>query len=489
LSIAGKTVSYVFWTISTSIGSRLVGLVGTLLLVRWISPGDYGVVSAASVVVASATQFSTLGVGVYVIAHPKAGRSVVFQGTVIHLVVGVLAFGATLALAGPLGPLFSAPTLYRYVPGLILAACFDRIMFMPERLMIRSLRFRELGLMRASGELAYTMVSVATAYAGFGANAVVFGNVARSLLRMVVIVRSVDRREWLEVSPVVKKTLRELAGYGLTVWIGGFAAFAVRRWDNLIVGHYFGEAIMGVYTLAYNLADIPAVQVGEQITDVLFASFVNMNTVERRQSLIKAVQILTLVIAPLAVGLGVTAPTIVHAFFPRAWTELAPMLMLLSALSVPRPIAMTLAAYLQAHRRAVAVTVLDCLTLGLLVGALCTIGQLGPRWACGAVGLAFTARMIITMFVVRASDGISVTMLLGKMLGPLLACVPMAAAVFAVRHAAQRAGLSGYFSLALEIAVGGLTYPLAALVFARQASREVIEFIRARRRRSAPAPQ
>ena len=68
--------------------SRVVGLVGTLLIVRYPDPDDYGVVSAASVLVATANQFTTLGIGIYLIAHRDAGREAAFHATFLHLALG-----------------------------------------------------------------------------------------------------------------------------------------------------------------------------------------------------------------------------------------------------------------------------------------------------------------------------------------------------------------------------------------------------------------
>ena len=57
--------------------------------------------------------------------------------------------------------------------------------------------------------------------------------------------------------------------FGLPLGIQGIAHRRSRYWDNLAISHYFGPAATGAYNMAYNLADIPAIQVGEQIALVL----------------------------------------------------------------------------------------------------------------------------------------------------------------------------------------------------------------------------
>src|ERR1700759_3428480 len=107
------------WTISTGVGSRAIGLIGTLAVTRFIAPAEYGEVSVAVVVVLSANQFSTLGLGQLLIARTGASRSVAFHVTVFHVGLGLLALLGTLALGGRLGYSLDAPHMSRFLPGLV----------------------------------------------------------------------------------------------------------------------------------------------------------------------------------------------------------------------------------------------------------------------------------------------------------------------------------------------------------------------------------
>jgi PST family polysaccharide transporter len=204
-----------------------------------------------------------------------------------------------------------------------------------------------------------------------------------------------------------------------------------------------------------------------------------MEAERRRAILVRAVRLLGLVMFPLAVGLGLVAPTIVHVFFKRKWADVAPMLVLLSALSVPRPIGMALSNYLQAHRRPRMVTLIEIANTAVLMAAIATVGRISPLWTCATVGVVFTLRALVTMFVLRASDGISVASLLGSQLPPAIACLPMAGAVLGVRWLLAQSDHDGtWYALLAEVAAGGVAYAGAALLVARQASRELFGLLR-----------
>lgn len=478
---AEKAAHSAAWTIVTSLGSRVVGLVGTLVLTRYLAPDQVGEVSAASVIVITLDMFLTFGVGMYLVANPKAGRAVAFHATVIHVGTGLVAAGAAIALARPLAPMFDAPGLVQYVPGLAVAALIARVAFMPERILVRQMSFRRVGMSRALAEIAMPVVAVATARAGAGGFAIVWGNLARSTVQLVAEAPAVSWRDWCEPTALHAGTLRTLISYGTWSSIGSLAVVASRRWDNLLVSRLFGPGIMGAYNLAYNLADVPSIQVGEQITDVLLSSLANMDHERRERALVRASGLLALVIFPLAIGLGAVAPTVTRTFLGERWWLVGPMLTILSAMAITRPLTSAVHSYLQVRLRVRAVTAIETITVVLIVTLLFTVGRIGPLYACGAVGIAFAARLFISLELLRRGEGVAVWPILARQWRPLLACVPLAAAVLLVRRAFQHSafaearGLHAVPELVAEVAAGGLAYAGAALVIAREASRDLLD--------------
>jgi lipopolysaccharide exporter len=364
------------WTIASSVISRALGLIGTLILTRFVAREDYGEVSAAVMVVLTINQFTTLGVGIYVITAREITREEVFHATVIHVTLALIALLALLVIGKPLSPVFDTPHMYLYVPGLALAAFADRLTFMPERMLIRRLSFRSVGLYRSAGELVYTFASVAAAALGLGGMSIVIGNLARSLARGALFCGSVPLDEWLHWTRIRWAVIRRIANYGLTVLGAVFAAFAARRWDNLLIARFFGPATMADYNLAYNLADIPAVHIGEQLCDVMQASFAQMNTAERKRTLLRSLGVIALVTFPLAVGLGVVGPTLAAVLLNANWAAVGPMLLILSALSLARPLFGAISSLLLVEVGPRLLTTIEWLTLALLIGSLSTFGRL-----------------------------------------------------------------------------------------------------------------
>jgi hypothetical protein len=87
------------------------------------------------------------------------------------------------------------------------------------------------------------------------------------------------------------------------------------------------------------------------------------------------------------------------------------------------------------------------------------------------------------VWIVKHADGIPIWPLVSGMIGPLLACGPMAGAVYGVRWLVVEAGGNAIMSLAAELAVGGIVYIPCAFIFAPSASRDFISLIKKALRR------
>jgi PST family polysaccharide transporter len=488
LSLAKKAVRGAAWTIGTSMGARLVGVIGTLVITRFLAPEIIGGVAVASVLVLTANQLSIFGFGHYLIAKPTSGRPAAFHASFYHLTFGVVALAVVLLGRDELTPIFGSPQAVIYVPGLVLAVFLDRLSYMPERILVRDMRFRAVGLGRTVAEFSYTGVSVGLAAYGWGGEAIVAANIVRAALRLLIFGTRASWREWIEPHRLTAAQTRDLFRFGLPISIATTANFASRKWDNLLFSSIFGPGPMGAYNLAYNLADIPASQVGEHIGDVLLPSFAHMEERPRKRALVRSTALLALLVFPLAVGLGAVSQTLVAGLFNQEWQGVAPLLLVLSALAVFRPIGWTIASYLQVRDMTRQIMYLEVFKVAALLSGLAGLGYLwGPAWACAGVGAGFALHAIASCWMVQLADGIKMTRMLAGFVGPLLACAPMVAAVYGVRHALHAAGVQNvYLFLALEIAAGALVYVPAAFLFARETALDCIALLRKSFGRATP---
>jgi PST family polysaccharide transporter len=507
-SLLSRAARGAFWTVLTSGAARAVGLAGTLLLTRFLDPREYGEISLAAVVILTAHTVSNCGLSQYLVSRPEAGRAAAFHATFYFTLLGLVALGVALLAGGPIGAFIHAPGIVRFLPGLAFATLLERVATVPDRIQVRDMRFGSVGLIRSGGELVYTAVSVTLAATGQGepwggGNAVVIASVARSGVRLVALAATTSWREWAEPCRITWARTRDLFAFGLPMSIATLAGFGSRKWDNLVFSYHFGQGAAGLYNLAYNLADIPAAQIGETIGDVLVPSFAKMDTeARRRRALLLAMRQMTLLVAPLAFGLGAVAPLLGALFDPR-WAAMDLMLLLLSVLSVVRPIGWIGSSYLQVKNMPRTIMILECGKPLALVALMHLFATYGPRlagpallgrlgtgehWACAAVGVVFALNTLSYMVVFRRTDGLSLRVQLRAVAPPVLACVPMVAVVVAARAPLASLGLGALGRLLAAVGLGAAVFVPAAFLLAPAAARELLGLFRAALRgREMPA--
>lgn len=478
MSLARRAVRGAVWTILTSVLARFLGVFGTLILTHLLAPEVVGEVSVATILMLSANQFSSLGFGQFVVANPKLPPSGVFQVATLHLGFGLAGVILVVLLSEPLAPALGAPGMTQYVPGLALSIILNRISIIPERVLVREMKFAMVGVSRTAGEITYVVTAVGLAYLDWGGMAIVMGNVTRSLVRSVLILGSAPARAWLVPSKLEKDLCRDVFAFGGPLWIGSSASFFSGKWDNLLMSSLFGPTQLGLYNQGYNLADIPTSHVGEHIGDVLLPSFTRMDDAGQRRSLVRAAGLLALIVFPLAIGLGAVSGTLVAALLSDEWQGVAPYLTILSALSVGRPIGWIVFSYLQARHRTRAVAVLEVGKLVAILGFIAALSRLGPLWSAAGVGGGFALHALVSMWLISRTDGVPMTRMLIAMLGPLSACVPMVGAVLAVRHGIGLGHGTPALGLVVEVLAGAAVYAAAALLMARTVTRDFLELLR-----------
>lgn len=476
MSLAIKAARGAIWSVLTGVGARAIGLISTLVLTRFIPPAEYGAVSVATIIVLTASNLTGFGLFHYVLATPDAKRSTIFHATFYHSVVGVLAFAVVFLWRDLWGPFFNSPTAVGFIPGLIIAMLFMRLGYPAERMLAKDLRFGELGVVRGSTELLYAIVSIACAVMGFGGMSIIYGNIAQWGAFFFACVFLSNWKDWAKPAKLTWTETKELFSFGLPMTFGDIAHRAAKTWDNLLVSRYFGEATVGRYNLAYNLADIPATHVGEHIGEVLLPSFARLDNEGRNEGLIRATRLLGIIIFPMAVGLSAISETATAAIFDPRWKEMAPMLMMLAGLSVVRPLGWTIGSYQLAQRQPVMVMALEIIKVILLLGLIII---LAPRTnilvVCLAPGIAFTAHAIGSMLAVKLTNNVSFLRLGGGVIPPLLATAPMVAAVIGVRYLLLHAGLTqGVLMLIVEIAVGGIAFVPSAFIIAPSTAKDLL---------------
>jgi len=179
-------------------------------------------------------------------------------------------------------------------------------------------------------------------------------------------------------------------------------------------------------------------------------------------------------VSPLGVGLGAVAPTLANAVFNHKWGPLVgPMLVILSVMTVFRPMPWSAIAYAQAVQRTRVLMWSSFLRAALVLSLVAIGGQLwGPLGACIGAGVGYAAHSVWTVIAASRVTPLPAGAYLIGVARPLLPCIPMFLAVIGVAYALDDA--IPVVSLIVQVAVGAVVYIAAAFVLVRDGVDELL---------------
>ncbi|MEO7331036.1 MAG: oligosaccharide flippase family protein, partial [Minicystis sp.] len=199
-TVTKNAVRGAFWTVTAGMGSRFIGLVGTVLITRFLDPEVYGDATLAAVVVQTASVASSCGMSQYLVSKPKEGRDVVFHATFFYITLGILALCIPVFFRRMIGDVLHTPGVAHFIPSLALSALFDRLTTIQDVILVRTLRFRVVALQRSMGDIVYAVVCVGLAWAWqdtrWVGDALIGGALARSVVRLIGMSLVTARKDW-----------------------------------------------------------------------------------------------------------------------------------------------------------------------------------------------------------------------------------------------------------------------------------------------------
>jgi PST family polysaccharide transporter len=310
-----------------------------------------------------------------------------------------------------------------------------------------------------------------------GGLAIVIANVVQALVATSIEISAVDFRRWLSPKPWNWRRVTDIFRFGAPIGVEVVLSEAGRYWDKLMFSRLFGPHDTGMYSLAYNLSDLPATYVGEHVATVLFPTMVLIAPERRNQVFTEACGLLALIVMPMALGLASVADTLVKVLLTAEWQGVADFLVVLAAIAIFRPLNSVMSSLLIATGRTGTLMMFEVLRVTILFGGMWYFSRFGEVAAACALGVAMMAQFVGTLAVLT-QRGFPALRFLIELRGPTLAAILMVAIVLVVRYLVSHwPGVPLVMQLIAEVAAGILAYLCGAWLLARDTFTKFVEII------------
>jgi O-antigen/teichoic acid export membrane protein len=396
-SILTRTAVGAGWVIGWRFATRFIGICSTLVLVRLLTPADFGIVSLAMGLIQGLDAVASFGVEGAIIRTGSADRAIYDAGFTINVVRGLLISGVMAAAAISIAHFFNnaelAPVVWVLAAGWAINA-FQNIGVVEYRCRLAfDMEFK----IRIIPRVLALAVTIPAAFIWRSHWALIGGIVANQVLTVALSYILHPYRPRFGVAG-----LPQIFGYSFWEWIIGLFGMVGGRADTVIIGRLLGTTSVGIYGIGSEIASLPNGEIVASLCRALFSGFVE----EKREgadgaaTLLRVLSVLALITVPLNVGLSLVAYPVIALCFGQEWLAAVPLVQLLgiaASLSLFNALAEALFsanAWLKTVLRiTVATTILQVV---LLLALISGFGLIGGATAIAATSVAREALYVVT---------------------------------------------------------------------------------------------
>jgi teichuronic acid exporter len=333
----GSLVHGLAWTGGVRWISQMAVWASTLIVARLLVPEDYGIVGMATVYLGLITLISEFGVGTAVVTLRELTSNQLAQLNGLAILLGLTGLAVSCLAAVPLGWFFASPRLPWVVVAMSTTFVVSSFRSVPSALLQKDLRFKLLSVIEGSRALSLAIVTVLAAWMGLRYWTLVIGAVAGALIDTVL---TLSRRRCSFAWPR-PSSLRHVIRFTGHIVTSRLAWYSYSSADLVVCGRVLGAKALGVYSIAWNIANVPVDKIAgvvNSITPALFSAVQNDRALLQRY-LLNLTEGISLIALPASVGLGLVAPEFVQALLGQKWAPAVVPLRLLAGFASLRCLA------------------------------------------------------------------------------------------------------------------------------------------------------
>lgn len=309
---ANKVATASSWVIVGHFISQLIRLGGNLVLTRLLVPEMFGVMALVSVLITGVTMLSDIGLGQSIIQN-KRGSEPDFLNTAwtLQIIRGfllwlIICFFAGVLWVGNHWGYLSHAQAYAHplLPWLIITAGFAAVVsgFNSTKVFQakRELALGKIEMIHIIVQLISLLTIITLAYHYKTIWSIVAGSIVGSVINMFFSHKYLpgikNKIHW------DKSAVHELFHFGKWIFLSTAVGFIANQGDRLILGGLLTPEMLGIYSIAFMLANLPSSIVSQLSHKVLFPNFSKINRDTPKQlkaSLSKSKRWLSLLVMPI----------------------------------------------------------------------------------------------------------------------------------------------------------------------------------------------
>jgi O-antigen/teichoic acid export membrane protein len=305
------------WRAGADWFSQILSWSSFLIVVRLLTPADFGIAAMAMVLWSYLRYLGEFGIPQTIVTLRNLSEDQLAQLNSVALLLGGCGFGLATLLAYPVAVFFKTPSLVLVV----VVTCTGLVPLgfraVSEGLLNKDMRYRTLSLIDATSSIVGAIAALLMAYSGLGYWSLVLSNLARYSARSALVVIARPHR----FAMPRMQSLRRPLTFGWHVLVSVVASSSYEKLDNVTAGRVLGQGALGIYGMAWTLANVPMEKLTSLVTTTIPTYFAAVQTepAALRRYLRTLTETLALTTFPATIGLALVAHDLIPFALGHKW--------------------------------------------------------------------------------------------------------------------------------------------------------------------------
>lgn len=478
------------WLILFRLADRGIGFISTLILARLLVPADFGLVAMGMSILAALELLGAFSFDIALIQNQKAERRHYDTAWTFAVLFGCVNAAGMCLLALPAVSFFNEPR----VEGLMyaLAVCtfiqgFDNIGVVAFQ---KDLELHKEFWFGLSKKLIGFVVTMTAALLLHSYWALVCGLLALRVSGLMLSYWVHPYRPRFSLAAA-----SELFGFSKWLLLNNVLIFLNNRGTDFVIGKFSGARSLGLYSIAYELANLPTTELVFPISRAVFPGYSRLagDIAELRRAFVQVIGLVALFTLPAGALIGLVAEPMVQLLLGPKWIDAVPLIHVLAVFGMVRSLHGPTGSIYLALGKPRRVAALQCVQLVIAIGLMLVLvpkfASLGAAWS---ILVGATAAMALNYFMVCGELNLRFHDLVAALWRPISGALTMTGVLMIVPS--QSLAGAGLISTAIGLLwmclLGASTYAVSVGLFWAGAGRpqgpesQVLALVRARLHRT-----
>ena len=440
------------WLVLFRLADRGIGFISTLILARLLVPADFGLVAMGTSILAALELLGAFSFDIALIQNQRAERRHYDTAWTFSVLFGCVNAVGMCLLAAPAVGFFNEPRVEGLMYALALCTLiqgFDNVGIVAFQ---KDLELHKEFWFGLAKKLIGFVVTITAAFALQSFWALVCGMLALRVTSLGLSYVLHPYRPRLSLAAA-----GELFGFSKWLLLNNLLIFLNNRGTDFVVGKVSGAGALGLYSISYELANLPTTELVHPISRAVFPGYSRLasDLPQLRQAFLQVISLVALLTVPAGALIGLVAEPLVLLLLGPKWMGAVPLIQVLSAFGIVRSLhGPNGSIYLALGKPRIIAALMSVQLAIAIVLMLFLVPKFGPIGAAWAILAGACVAMTSNYFMVLRELSLPLPHLVSVVWRPLVAALFAAITVTVIDgnlwHLAAAADVS---SRALRLAV------------------------------------